>query len=465
MKLEKLLFSFLLSFLVFANLSQAANINWTGAGDGTSWTDGNNWQGGSMPGTADRAVFPAGIGSLTVVQGPGTPSTITGIWVFNNTNLTLNLDLNVSGASEPVRVFTNNTLTFGAGFTFNLTSTGLGPIVFWNNNSTINVAAGATLNISGPWGIRTRGAGALVSTFNNFGTINLSPTSPNAIRPSTPTQFTFINHPCATINMLTAGKINMWGAAGSTLTNNGLITYLGGTPPVSVIPGNTAINNAFYSSGNPGANFGSGAGTVVNNGINIANPATLTLDAGGTCGVANLGFTAPYTLFDPLTTSFGNAATSANGSIEFNPGSIIGNPGTVTLNTCHPTITFTVSNVAGDCLIDPASVPTLSEWGLFILGLIMLIIGTLALAFESRLTMVTSTGQNVNMGSIFSNLPFQKNYFFKAFLAVFMIFAIVFTTAIAVWGYEMTASDPFGTVIASGLIAYWVMLFKAEKKG
>ena len=40
--------------------AQAATIEWSGGGDGTSWFDGRNWKGGNVPTIADRAEFKTG---------------------------------------------------------------------------------------------------------------------------------------------------------------------------------------------------------------------------------------------------------------------------------------------------------------------------------------------------------------------------------------------------------------------
>lgn len=40
-----------------ASAALAADITWTGGGDGTNWSDGANW-GGTAPGSDDRAIFP-----------------------------------------------------------------------------------------------------------------------------------------------------------------------------------------------------------------------------------------------------------------------------------------------------------------------------------------------------------------------------------------------------------------------
>ena len=232
------------SLSMFLNSADAVNRNWDGGGDGVSWTDPLNWANDMMPGIGDRAVFPSGIGSatITIVQGPGTPSQIDAIWLFNNTNIILDLDLTISGTGDVVRVFMNNTLTFGAGRTFNITG-GNRALAYYNNNSTIVIESGATVNLTAPFGVGSN-LNAAIATLDNYGTINF--TTPNAaLRMNTATAMTVTNHPCATMN-LGAGQIQLWTSNPSTFTNNGLVTHTGGGAGVSVTVGNSAINNGFY---------------------------------------------------------------------------------------------------------------------------------------------------------------------------------------------------------------------------
>ncbi len=55
MKFKKLALTMALglSIGVLAGVTQAGNIKWTGLGDGSSFTDGNNWAGGSVPANND----------------------------------------------------------------------------------------------------------------------------------------------------------------------------------------------------------------------------------------------------------------------------------------------------------------------------------------------------------------------------------------------------------------------------
>ena len=461
MKLKKLLFSFFFAIFFLGNYSYAANINWDGGGDGTSWTDPLNWAGDVMPGAADRAVFPSPVGAVTVVKGPGTPNPIMGLWVFNNVDLGLDLDLMVNGQADPVRVFRNNTLTFMSGYTFDIMGTTRG-IAYFNNNSTIIIEEGATVNVTAPQGIGTN-ANAAVATLINRGTLNITAVN-HAMRPNDASAWSIINEACGVINIADK-QIRVWSTgAVSSFVNNGLVIYTGNGAGVSVSGSNTSTNNAFYDYSS-GVNFlAAGNGTKTEIGINVANAGNLVVDAASSCGVADLGIEGAYEFFSDAAGANSVGTSTAGGAIAFDADAFTA-AGTQTIYTCHGNaFAFTVNNVDGACIAPVPPVPTLSQWGLIVLGLMMMIAITLRLVVENKTTLVTASGQTIDSNIGMSNLPFEKSYFFKAFVAVIALFTIVFAVSISAFGYEMTASDPYGTMVASGLIAYWLMLYKLEKK-
>ena len=110
----------------------AASVTWTGAGDGTSWGDANNWSGNKLPTLADDATIPVVSGNPTIVV-----STATG------TALAKSL-----ASSEPVNV-TGGTLQVAT--TFQAAAN-----VFLNGGT----LKGATLTATDPASI-TLGSGTL----------------------------------------------------------------------------------------------------------------------------------------------------------------------------------------------------------------------------------------------------------------------------------------------------------------
>ena len=61
--------------LAFSPTLYAANIPWTGNGDGTSWTNAANWDNNTIPTNNDNAIFP-GNSNVTVNKGSGTLSPV-----------------------------------------------------------------------------------------------------------------------------------------------------------------------------------------------------------------------------------------------------------------------------------------------------------------------------------------------------------------------------------------------------
>ncbi len=377
----KFLIMLALALALFNNATYAANINWDGHtdpnGDGVSWTDPFNWAGDVVPGPADNAVFPTPVGALTVVQGPGVPNPIRGIWIFNNANISLDLDLTISGVSELVRLFVGSTVTFKSGRTFDITVTGFNAIVFWRENAIVNVEAGATVNLTGQSGIGTRPT-APNATINNFGTMNFNgttgiisnPSTTNmtidnygtmnfnttgqSIQPNNATSLAITNHECATLN-LGISKIRLWGSNPpvSSIVNNGLITFNGTGAAISITTGNIAINNGFYDYATT-FNFAAGSGgTGVNNGLTFDLPATITVNALMSCTVGDIGIAASYDWYqDPGNT----VLAGSNDATGFLTLTDLANafPNFNTLYTCYgDQISLTVNNADGDCTPEP----------------------------------------------------------------------------------------------------------------
>ena len=107
-----------------------------------------------------------------------------------------------------------------------------------------------------------------------------------------------------------------------------------------------------------------------------------------------------------------------------------------------------------------AKVPTMSEWGIFILFLLMI---TVTLVLQMAPKMATTNGQTVYTGINFGNIPFDKITFLKAWSLTIVFAIVVFTTAMNFFGYELTSADPIGSIVASGIIAYLFMLLKKQR--
>ena len=88
----------------------AAAVSWTGAGDGTSWGDANNWSGKKLPGSGDDATIPALSGNPTVQISSSTGTALAH-------SLTSSLPITVSGgtlqAATTIQVSANLLLSGG----------------------------------------------------------------------------------------------------------------------------------------------------------------------------------------------------------------------------------------------------------------------------------------------------------------------------------------------------------------
>lgn len=78
---------------MFAPLLGAATITWSGAGDGTTWSQGTNWTGSAVPGTGDVASFDGTVAPITVTDVSGT---IQALQVDSGSNADLNITFELS---------------------------------------------------------------------------------------------------------------------------------------------------------------------------------------------------------------------------------------------------------------------------------------------------------------------------------------------------------------------------------
>ena len=347
---KSILFFFLV--IAFNTTMYAAQINWDGGGDGVSWSDPANWDGDALPTIADNAVFPASLTEpLTVVEGTGPMNSVTGIWAFSGVDLTLDLDLTIEGdnAINSVRVFVGSALTFKSGRTYNITSSNRA-LIFWKENSSITIEAGAIVNLNAPTGVGTQGGSAVAAALHNYGTINFTTTN-SAIRPNNVTDLLVTNYPCGVMNLgidSTGSKVKF--NAPSTLINDGLITYGGNGSAMSISTGGVVINNGFFDYEN-GSSFGLGDGTVTDNGINLNSGDTL-VNAMDSCSVAEFGIAAAYDWYSDAagTNIVGNSDTT--GLLTFSSDAFMTSGTQIIYTSCYGSnVAIEVSNIDGSCII------------------------------------------------------------------------------------------------------------------
>ena len=145
----------------FASTAPAADIYWSGNGDGYSWTSGGNWEGGTAPGAADVAYVTVRNNGITV-NGTGT---LTVRQVVFNVPTTLTIEggctLYLSNSGGAV-LDANANVTIAGGGILSL-STGGGV-----NYSDVRPAAGVTVTIdvlvTGVGGVENNGAGTVLLT-------------------------------------------------------------------------------------------------------------------------------------------------------------------------------------------------------------------------------------------------------------------------------------------------------------
>jgi len=297
-----------LGLMGFSQSAFSASYQWKGGGDGVSWMDAANWDLSTdntihnVPTSADFAVFPSSAGTLTVVKGSGTPNTIKGIFINNNADITINLDLNLvftGGNQGSIRIFENSTLTIASNKTLNIDANSNAngeAIEFRKTGGTFEVEFGAVVNITAKKGFTSNADATTGCKLDNYGRIDFNTTTA-AIRADDLTSLAIVNNTCAVMNLGSAAgdgsKILLWAptavpVVAASIVNDGLITYGGTGAGISVVDDYTATNNGFFSYTNAGS-FSAGSGlNQVDNGVTITGTigsGTVTLAAGASCTV------------------------------------------------------------------------------------------------------------------------------------------------------------------------------------
>jgi hypothetical protein len=106
----------------------------------------------------------------------------------------------------------------------------------------------------------------------------------------------------------------------------------------------------------------------------------------------------------------------------------------------------------------PEVIPTLTEWGVIILLLLVVAIGMVFL--YQRKTALAISG--VSESSTAKPKLFDRKLFAKVFAVVLLIGATGLVAAYLYFG-SITKSDPFGVVVSSGVVAYMLHLWLLKK--
>ncbi|MCB0634972.1 MAG: IPTL-CTERM sorting domain-containing protein, partial [Lewinella sp.] len=99
------------------------------------------------------------------------------------------------------------------------------------------------------------------------------------------------------------------------------------------------------------------------------------------------------------------------------------------------------------------AVPTMSQWGLILLCLIVLTLGMVTVR-QRQLAMAGSESAGFSL----RNLPFDRARFTRALRWAGLAIVAVFAVAVLVFGYVMTTADVPGSLLALPLVAYLMTL-------
>jgi hypothetical protein len=110
----------------------------------------------------------------------------------------------------------------------------------------------------------------------------------------------------------------------------------------------------------------------------------------------------------------------------------------------------------------PEVIPTLSEWGVIILLLLVLAVGMAFLYKRKNSLALAGTGE-AEVSNVRSSL-FNLKLFFKAFGIVLLIGVIGLAASFWYFG-QINIADPFGVFISAAVVAYMVQLWLLKKEG
>ena len=221
--------------LLFVSVSSFAQVEWTGAGDGTSWEDAANWENGIVP-PSDSLIDFTQDATITGTAAATHPK----VSVSGGAIVTFDLDLSIGDGTtdeHALSIGANSTLNLATGrtFTINPPSNKQGVTIFNSSEAgVLNVAEGATLNIEqGVNGINLVNPNASITI---DGIVNFGSEVKNGIKSSA----SFIVNGTLNLNDLITDGIQV---KAGVFENNGEITI---TKPeddcIEVIDGGTFMN-------------------------------------------------------------------------------------------------------------------------------------------------------------------------------------------------------------------------------
>ena len=226
---------------------------------------------------------------------------------------------------------------------------------------------------------------------------------------------------------------------------------------VCVVPSVTSTLQSTYESSDATVILGSNI-MVSNGGTAAAGFPMYTISDGTSSnGVTQLSFDPTTTNLPTGQLSIGTyTLTSTYETDEMG----VGAGGTLAMPAI-PTNACPVENVSSITVAVPAPIPTLSQWGLIILALLILITGMVLITAPQ---VATAQGQSVTFPISPKNMPFDRALFHKILPLIALLLIGGFSIAAAFFGYEWTSADPIGLLVTIPLMSYMVMLIvKAEE--
>ena len=166
-----------------------------------------------------------------------------------------------------------------------------------------------------------------------------------------------------------------------------------------------------------------------------------------------------------------NILGGADGIIEESNGAVtITNDGTICINNANMTGTPIHANViiagsgtlgtSGCVATQPSmgAIPTLSEWAMIILALVMGVMATLVL--QARVAVQGSGFRVQGLPLAIRHVPFDGRQFAKILAIVLGAVIALFAISIAAFGYEMTNADLPGALVSVPVAAYLIHLWR-----
>lgn len=120
------------------------------------------------------------------------------------------------------------------------------------------------------------------------------------------------------------------------------------------------------------------------------------------------------------------------------------------------------TTLSQSCTAPVRAVPTMGEWALFILFLLIANLGALfIMAFQKQPTLATGN-QTITMSNVLRSASFDRNAFNNALKHAFGLAIVGFAIIYIGWG-EIVAADFIGMALSIPLVAYFIHLFYTKE--